>query len=171
MQRLRRLHSKTRSGCITCRARHVKCDEKQPVCKRCEGRSEVCTYDTPRANISGSTCVSSSDTLSTGSGANTGPMDMSCTTGEKIVTMSQHQRRKGGVKAKSGELASLNMTKGYAYSTVRLPPLQAPPSQMRRGKAILCSLSANQCAMHRVSFRAIRTSQGLDDSTRPQNTT
>lgn len=27
--------SRTRSGCLTCRDRHVKCDEQQPVCKNC----------------------------------------------------------------------------------------------------------------------------------------
>ena len=25
--------SRTRSGCVTCRDRHIKCDEQQPVCK------------------------------------------------------------------------------------------------------------------------------------------
>jgi hypothetical protein len=27
-------HRRTRSGCYTCRARRVKCDEKKPVCDR-----------------------------------------------------------------------------------------------------------------------------------------
>lgn len=143
MQRLRRLHSKTRSGCITCRARHVKCDENQPVCKRCERRSEVCTYDTPRAWIFEPTCVSSSDTSSTSSGANADATGMSGTTLETVFPVPQHQRRKGGAKAKNGGFASLELTKGYAYSTVRLPSVQAPPPQMRRGKANLCSLPAD----------------------------
>ncbi|KAL3424183.1 C6 zinc finger domain protein [Phlyctema vagabunda] len=33
--RKRALHSKARTGCITCRIRRVKCDEAKPACKRC----------------------------------------------------------------------------------------------------------------------------------------
>ena len=123
----------------------------------------MCTYDTPRANIFGSTCVSSSDTSSTSSGANTDAIYVSRTTGDKIVTVPHHQRRKGGMKAKNGEFASLELSMGYAYYMVRLPSVQAPPSQVRRGKANLCSLPADRRGMHRVPYRAIRTSQVLVD--------
>lgn len=47
-RRLRRQHNKTRSGCITCRRRHVKCDEGKPCCNRCSNARRRCEgYDTP----------------------------------------------------------------------------------------------------------------------------
>ncbi|KAL0934769.1 Zn(II)2Cys6 transcription factor [Colletotrichum truncatum] len=36
------------TGCATCRRRHVKCDEKKPVCSGCERTKHHCTYDPPR---------------------------------------------------------------------------------------------------------------------------
>lgn len=42
--RPRRSHQKSHTGCITCKRRHVKCDETGPPCKRCETRDEVCEY-------------------------------------------------------------------------------------------------------------------------------
>lgn len=47
-KRARRQHNKTRSGCITCRRRHLKCDEGKPGCNRCaNGRRRCEGYDTP----------------------------------------------------------------------------------------------------------------------------
>ena len=47
-RRERRQHNKTRSGCITCRRRHIKCDEGKPGCGRCaSGRRRCEGYDTP----------------------------------------------------------------------------------------------------------------------------
>lgn len=34
--------SRTRSGCLTCRDRHIKCDEQQPVCKNCIKSKRKC---------------------------------------------------------------------------------------------------------------------------------
>lgn len=34
--------SRTRSGCVTCRDRHIKCDEQQPVCKNCQKSNRKC---------------------------------------------------------------------------------------------------------------------------------
>ncbi|ERS97295.1 uncharacterized protein SPSK_02418 [Sporothrix schenckii 1099-18] len=36
--------SKVRTGCRTCKARRVKCDEAKPVCKRCAVGGRSCTY-------------------------------------------------------------------------------------------------------------------------------
>lgn len=35
--------SKKRTGCQQCKRRKVKCDEKQPVCSRCESHGDTCT--------------------------------------------------------------------------------------------------------------------------------
>ncbi|EDK44631.1 hypothetical protein LELG_02810 [Lodderomyces elongisporus NRRL YB-4239] len=38
--------SRTRSGCITCRDRHIKCDEQQPICKNCLRSNRECLKGT-----------------------------------------------------------------------------------------------------------------------------
>ncbi|KAJ5975095.1 hypothetical protein N7481_008802 [Penicillium waksmanii] len=40
----RRSHQKSHTGCITCKRRHVKCDESGPPCKRCKTRDVNCEY-------------------------------------------------------------------------------------------------------------------------------
>ncbi|KAK0649981.1 hypothetical protein B0T16DRAFT_410985 [Cercophora newfieldiana] len=37
-----KFHSKTRTGCGTCKARKVKCDEAKPVCRRCASTGRHC---------------------------------------------------------------------------------------------------------------------------------
>ncbi|KAF2670422.1 hypothetical protein BT63DRAFT_424367 [Microthyrium microscopicum] len=41
----RKAHKKTRAGCLTCKVKKVKCDEKRPVCQRCGRNGRVCNYD------------------------------------------------------------------------------------------------------------------------------
>ncbi|KAJ3494893.1 hypothetical protein NLG97_g3777 [Lecanicillium saksenae] len=46
--RKRRWATRARTGCLTCRARHVKCDEARPVCRRCQVGHHGCRgYDLP----------------------------------------------------------------------------------------------------------------------------
>lgn len=48
-RRIRTKHHKTRTGCVTCRQRHLKCDEAKPVCHRCwKGGRECGGYNIPR---------------------------------------------------------------------------------------------------------------------------
>ncbi|KAK6337705.1 hypothetical protein TWF696_001188 [Orbilia brochopaga] len=42
-------HRRTRSGCFTCRARRVKCDETRPICERCAKGGRQCTFPDPAA--------------------------------------------------------------------------------------------------------------------------
>ncbi|KAJ6258439.1 hypothetical protein Dda_6479 [Drechslerella dactyloides] len=42
-------HRRTRSGCFTCRARRVKCDETRPICERCAKGGRQCTFPDPTA--------------------------------------------------------------------------------------------------------------------------
>ncbi|ESK85614.1 c6 zinc finger protein [Moniliophthora roreri MCA 2997] len=37
-----RFHTKSKNGCLTCRKRHIKCDEGVPICKNCHRRELVC---------------------------------------------------------------------------------------------------------------------------------
>uniref|UniRef100_A0A0W0GC46 Zn(2)-C6 fungal-type domain-containing protein n=1 Tax=Moniliophthora roreri TaxID=221103 RepID=A0A0W0GC46_MONRR len=43
-----RFHRKSRTGCLTCRKRKVKCDEATPICRNCHRRELVCV---PRPKI------------------------------------------------------------------------------------------------------------------------
>ncbi|OJZ81623.1 hypothetical protein ASPFODRAFT_172599 [Aspergillus luchuensis CBS 106.47] len=49
-QRKKRWVTRTKTGCITCRIRHVKCDETKPSCQRCTSTGRKCDgYQDPRA--------------------------------------------------------------------------------------------------------------------------
>ncbi|KAL4904306.1 hypothetical protein BDW74DRAFT_185628 [Aspergillus multicolor] len=43
---VRRTHKKSRNGCLECKRRHVKCDEKRPICSNCTASERVCGYGT-----------------------------------------------------------------------------------------------------------------------------
>jgi hypothetical protein len=47
-------HKRTRSGCFTCRARRIKCDETRPLCERCRKGSRECVYPSPTSSSKGS---------------------------------------------------------------------------------------------------------------------
>ncbi|KAL4748345.1 hypothetical protein BDW72DRAFT_180742, partial [Aspergillus terricola var. indicus] len=40
----RRAHRKSRNGCLICKNRRVKCDERKPTCLRCENYGAACVY-------------------------------------------------------------------------------------------------------------------------------
>ncbi|KAJ4365684.1 hypothetical protein N0V83_008304 [Neocucurbitaria cava] len=42
---------RSRSGCLTCRARRVKCDEKHPVCNACSKKNRPCQWQPPHARF------------------------------------------------------------------------------------------------------------------------
>ncbi|KAK5092514.1 hypothetical protein LTR70_001906 [Exophiala xenobiotica] len=42
--RMKKKHKKTRTGCVTCKLRRVKCDEKKPICDRCNVLDKHCFY-------------------------------------------------------------------------------------------------------------------------------
>ena len=48
-KRTRESTSKVRTGCSTCKARRVKCDEAKPICQRCAIGGRKCEYNTARA--------------------------------------------------------------------------------------------------------------------------
>jgi hypothetical protein len=45
-KRTRESTSKVRTGCSTCKARRVKCDEAKPICRRCAVKGRKCEYNT-----------------------------------------------------------------------------------------------------------------------------
>ncbi|KAJ5656108.1 hypothetical protein N7507_008058 [Penicillium longicatenatum] len=47
-KRTRESTSKVRTGCSTCKARRVKCDEGKPICRRCTIGFRKCEYNTAR---------------------------------------------------------------------------------------------------------------------------
>lgn len=58
--RQKRWAPKSRSGCMTCKKRRIKCDEARPSCSRCTLSNRVCEYQTPP------TSIPSSDSENTG---------------------------------------------------------------------------------------------------------
>ncbi|KAI0377967.1 hypothetical protein F5Y04DRAFT_168812 [Hypomontagnella monticulosa] len=58
----RAAHAKVRTGCITCKNRRVKCDEKKPSCNRCQRSGHLCAgYEDPNARR-GKASTSTSET-------------------------------------------------------------------------------------------------------------
>jgi hypothetical protein len=84
--RVKQHHSKVRTGCLTCKARHVKCDETRPICTRCSKGGYRCegfkdppkawifeyadTTTSPEKEISSITFSRKSSTFSTGNKSN-----------------------------------------------------------------------------------------------------
>ncbi|KAI1452093.1 hypothetical protein F4805DRAFT_54080 [Annulohypoxylon moriforme] len=48
--RMRARKPKVRSGCITCKARRVKCGEERPICRRCQKSWLPCKYNSSEPN-------------------------------------------------------------------------------------------------------------------------
>ncbi|CAG8237148.1 unnamed protein product [Penicillium nalgiovense] len=44
---VRRTHRKSRNGCIECKRRHMKCDEKRPICSNCISSQRHCEFLQP----------------------------------------------------------------------------------------------------------------------------
>ncbi|KAL3434037.1 hypothetical protein BDV09DRAFT_186227 [Aspergillus tetrazonus] len=55
----RRAHKKSRNGCLVCKGRRVKCDERKPTCLRCENYGAACVYASSLATSSSSSSSSS----------------------------------------------------------------------------------------------------------------
>lgn len=47
-KKTRRAHRKSRNGCIECKNRHIRCDERQPSCANCEAAERTCSYPPPK---------------------------------------------------------------------------------------------------------------------------
>ncbi|KAI0603553.1 hypothetical protein F4775DRAFT_581443 [Biscogniauxia sp. FL1348] len=54
-QRQRRFHRRSRNGCSTCKAKHIRCDEKKPLCTYCLRHGGECGY--PVDSDESSTCT------------------------------------------------------------------------------------------------------------------
>ncbi|KAH8893854.1 hypothetical protein GQ53DRAFT_684459 [Thozetella sp. PMI_491] len=57
--RTRRPHQKSRTGCLNCRDRRVKCGEQRPRCQSCVRRDESCQYPAGSKLIRPTNCVNS----------------------------------------------------------------------------------------------------------------
>ncbi|KIY70278.1 hypothetical protein CYLTODRAFT_488208 [Cylindrobasidium torrendii FP15055 ss-10] len=60
-ERIVRQHRKTRTGCLTCRKRRIKCDEASPICLNCDKREVECVWkDSPQSSPSNMVASTSS---------------------------------------------------------------------------------------------------------------
>ncbi|KAF3395809.1 hypothetical protein F1880_007088 [Penicillium rolfsii] len=58
----RRTHKKSRNGCVECKRRHVKCDERRPVCSNCVTSERKCQFLGPAPPVSVSSAGASPST-------------------------------------------------------------------------------------------------------------
>lgn len=54
---------RTRTGCLTCRKRHLKCNEAKPICGPCTRSNHSCIYADPSTPHSDSTSTSTSNSV------------------------------------------------------------------------------------------------------------
>ncbi|KAH0361376.1 hypothetical protein KCU65_g8782, partial [Aureobasidium melanogenum] len=45
-------HRKTRTGCVQCKKRRIKCDEAKPICEKCRRTSRECSFQNPQPDTS-----------------------------------------------------------------------------------------------------------------------
>ncbi|RKK87013.1 hypothetical protein BFJ68_g17077 [Fusarium oxysporum] len=50
MMRRRKVHRKSREGCVQCKEKHAKCNEVYPRCLQCERANLVCSFSSPTLN-------------------------------------------------------------------------------------------------------------------------
>jgi hypothetical protein len=50
--RIRRSHTKSRKGCTECKSRHIRCDERRPLCANCEVAERTCVFPPPKPRAS-----------------------------------------------------------------------------------------------------------------------
>ncbi|KUJ14906.1 uncharacterized protein LY89DRAFT_720345 [Mollisia scopiformis] len=64
--RIRRKFPRTKLGCLTCRSRRKKCDERRPICQNCEKRKVACSWPalTEQKDEEANDNVSEKETLS-----------------------------------------------------------------------------------------------------------
>ncbi|CAG8406135.1 unnamed protein product [Penicillium salamii] len=55
---VRRTHKKSRNGCVECKRRHMKCDEKRPICSNCTSSQRHCEFVGPFPLVHGSRSAS-----------------------------------------------------------------------------------------------------------------
>ena len=48
---------KVKTGCVTCKKRHVKCDEGKPICNRCKTDNRPCLYQPQQRLVSEDACL------------------------------------------------------------------------------------------------------------------
>ncbi|WVQ71577.1 hypothetical protein IAR50_001117 [Cryptococcus sp. DSM 104548] len=68
-QKRRQKYTRTRTGCLCCRSRRIKCDETRPICKRCVIAKKECIYP---EGVHGSGNISSSKEDKKGKGRSSG---------------------------------------------------------------------------------------------------
>ncbi|KAI0115761.1 hypothetical protein GGR51DRAFT_546092 [Nemania sp. FL0031] len=57
-QRQRRFHRRSRNGCVTCKAKHIRCDERKPLCTFCLRHGGSCQYQADGNSSSTNTSTS-----------------------------------------------------------------------------------------------------------------
>ncbi|KAI0443822.1 hypothetical protein F4803DRAFT_561333 [Xylaria telfairii] len=66
-QRQRRFHRRSRNGCATCKAKHIRCDERKPLCTFCLRHGGSCQYQ-PDSNSNSTNTPAREKAVSTNGG-------------------------------------------------------------------------------------------------------
>ncbi|KAL1955589.1 hypothetical protein VTO42DRAFT_8392 [Malbranchea cinnamomea] len=120
----RRSHTKSRNGCIQCKARRIKCDERPSPCSNCARRQITCQYAPRVVSRTSPGGLSSSTTPTTLSPTSTATT--SATSPSSIPPVSSFVTASG---TGSLDLADLELLHHYTTSTYKTLPSGAAPDQ------------------------------------------
>ncbi|PYH45454.1 uncharacterized protein BP01DRAFT_318620 [Aspergillus saccharolyticus JOP 1030-1] len=154
----RRTHRKSRNGCLECKRRHIKCDEKHPLCGNCRSSERACEYaDRFRSSTTRSRRSNASTPSNPGPSPNAEPSSQ------------RYSVEATASETTSSEYQSVNMVHAeliYHLATETLPslgdlaaPWRLTPEIMRVGMLTpyllneLLSLSALHCSIVRPAER------------------
>ncbi|KHO01833.1 Zn(2)-C6 fungal-type DNA-binding domain protein [Metarhizium album ARSEF 1941] len=103
----RRSHRKSRNGCVECKRRHIRCDERRPACANCTIAERACVFPPPVEDRPSKTKSSSSSPLHLHSPRGQSPSH------PPTYTLADHQRRS---------------TTAWDSSRAPTPRTQSPPT-------------------------------------------
>ncbi|OAL51127.1 hypothetical protein IQ07DRAFT_643247 [Pyrenochaeta sp. DS3sAY3a] len=110
----RKPHKKTRGGCFSCKARHIKCDQRKPECLNCERYVAVCKYPQPKSDY----LASQSDSLESVQGE----PETEATINHRIISLDQVQVEDQNATLNISQLHLL-----HHYTTATAKTLSAEP--------------------------------------------
>lgn len=112
-------HKRTRTGCLTCRNRRVKCDEARPTCDRCRKGGRECEFPQPTTSKRAKSDVKSPTT------SKKHERQDSTSTGQKLETIKDEDEDAMAVPTRTAQRPTLNRVRTASTQSL---------SKARRGR-------------------------------------
>ncbi|CCK68121.1 Upc2p KNAG_0A04480 [Huiozyma naganishii CBS 8797] len=111
----RKFHNKSKTGCINCKKRRVKCDEGKPACKKCTNMSLSCVY------ISASTPIVKQDYVSASNSREGTPLSSGMTSSTHAPYSSVSSSSSSSVVGDKSDMADNTMGSSKSEESFNTP--------------------------------------------------